>query len=88
MSNPCSFPAIQLLRLRRRIAETPTIPIHEQARLVKEIDEMRHDHHETTSCTCWQNAILGHPNPAGLHPSRKVPRPAPVEVSNVRRSSR
>jgi hypothetical protein len=77
MSNPCSFPAIQLLRLRRRIAETTTIPTHEQARLISDVDEMRHDHLEHTGCQCWRSAIAAHPNLAQPHPRRIGPTGVP-----------
>lgn len=87
MSNPCSFPAIQLLRLRRRIAETKTIPIHEQARLVKEIDEMRHDHFDNTGCSCWQDAIAESPNPVRFYPHRFGPTGV-ASATLIRRATR
>ena len=87
MSNPCSFPATQLLRLRRRIAETTTIPIEEQARLVKEIDEMRHDHFEASNCSCWEDARFATPSAHWPLP-QFMPRPQVASVRPYRYTQR
>ena len=50
----CSFPAEDLLKLRRWAAKE--VPIVPGVVLIKAIDRMRWKHEEATKCDCWTKA--------------------------------
>lgn len=53
----CDFNAVEQLRRRRLIAQDMTISLERAGALIRDIDEARWHHEETTGCKCWQEAI-------------------------------
>jgi hypothetical protein len=60
----CNFNAEEMLRRRRLTAQDMTISLNRAGELIREIDDARWHHEETTGCTCWQEALAQHHNPA------------------------
>lgn len=53
----CNFNAEEQLRRRRLIAQDITISLERAGSLIRDIDDARWNHEESTGCKCWQEAI-------------------------------
>ncbi len=52
----CSFNAMEKLKRRRFVSQDLNLSAAKAAELIREIDEARWHHFETTGCDCWEQA--------------------------------
>ena len=58
----CNFPASELVRLRRQVAEQADLSadpafVENSAAFVLGVDRLRIAHEELTDCNCWYKAV-------------------------------
>lgn len=58
----CDFDAVGMLNKRRATASSSELTIAQSYAVIREIDDARWNHQDSTGCTCWQEAIAAKPN--------------------------